>query len=87
MKFLIIGVLVGLIACYAVQTRARLTFPDYDKINKIDEFYFWGDFRSLGVRGRTRLLPAAAGSDGTTGSLPICRALLRVRTNGAEYRS
>lgn len=46
MKFLIIGVLVGLIACYAVQTRAQLTFPDYDKINKIDEFYFWGDFRS-----------------------------------------
>ena len=46
MKFLIIGVLVGLIACYAVQTRARLTFSDYDKINKIDEFYFWGDFRS-----------------------------------------
>ena len=46
MKLLIIGVLVGLIACYAVQTRARLTFSDYDKINKIDEFYFWGDFRS-----------------------------------------
>ena len=46
MKFLIIGVLVGLIACYAVQTRARLTFPDYDKINKINEFYFAGDFRS-----------------------------------------
>ena len=38
MKFLIIGVLVGLIACYAVQTRARLTFSDYDKINTIDEF-------------------------------------------------
>lgn len=46
MKLLIIGVLVGLIACYAVQTRARLTFSDYDKINKIDEFYFSGDFRS-----------------------------------------
>ena len=46
MKFLIIAVLVGLIASCAVQTRARLTFPDYDKINKIDEFYFAGDFRS-----------------------------------------
>ena len=49
MKFLIIAiiaVLVGLIASYAIQTRARLTFPEYDKINKIDEFYFAGDFRS-----------------------------------------
>ena len=45
-KFSIIAVLVGLIAFYAVQTRARLIFPDYDKINKIDEFYFAGDFRS-----------------------------------------
>ena len=46
MKFLIIAVLIALIASCAVQTRARLTFPDYDKINKIDEFYFAGDFRS-----------------------------------------
>src|SRR5262245_5766347 len=46
MKFLVIAVLVGLIAFYAMQTRARLTFPDYDKINKIDEVYFAGDFRS-----------------------------------------
>jgi hypothetical protein len=46
MKFLVIAVLVGLIASFAVQSRARLTFPDYDKINKIDEFYFAGDFRS-----------------------------------------
>ena len=46
MKLLIIAVLVCLIASYAVQTRARLTFPDYDKINKVDEFYFWGEFRS-----------------------------------------
>jgi hypothetical protein len=46
MKFLVITVLVGLIASFAVQSRARLTFPDYDKINKIDEFYFAGDFRS-----------------------------------------
>ena len=45
-KFSIIAVLVGLIVFYAVQTRARLIFPDYDKINKIDEFYFAGDFRS-----------------------------------------
>jgi|RhiMetdeSRZDD1v2_1073273.scaffolds.fasta_scaffold2482759_2 hypothetical protein len=46
MKLLVIAVLVGLIAFYASQPRARLTFPEYDKINKIDEFYFAGDFRS-----------------------------------------
>jgi hypothetical protein len=46
MKFLLCAVLVVLLAAYAVQPRARLTFPDYDKINKIDEFYFAGDFRS-----------------------------------------
>jgi hypothetical protein len=46
MKFLIIALLVGLIASCALQTRARLTFPDYDKINKIDEFYYARDFRS-----------------------------------------
>jgi hypothetical protein len=46
MKFLIVAVLVGLIASCALQTRARLTFPDYDQINKIPEFYFAGDFRS-----------------------------------------
>ena len=52
MKFLIIAiiaVLIGLIASYAMQTRARLTFPVYDKINNIDEFYFAGDFRSPSV--------------------------------------
>jgi hypothetical protein len=49
MKLLIIAliaVLLGLIAAYAMQTRARLIFPDYDRINNIDEFYFAGDFRS-----------------------------------------
>jgi hypothetical protein len=46
MNFLVIAVLAGLIAAFAVQPRARLTFPDYDKINKIDEFYFARDFRS-----------------------------------------
>lgn len=33
---LVLAVLAGLIASYAVQPRARLTFPDYDRINKID---------------------------------------------------
>jgi hypothetical protein len=49
MKFLFVGiiaVLVGLIVPYAMQTQARLTFPEYDRINKIDEFYFANDFRS-----------------------------------------
>ena len=45
MKFLIVAVLVGLIALYAAQPRARL-LVEFDKINPVDEFYFAGDFRS-----------------------------------------
>ena len=46
MKFLVLAVLIGLIASFALQPRARLVFPDYDKINNTDEFYFARDFRS-----------------------------------------
>lgn len=46
MKFLVVAGIVGLIASFALQQRARLSFPDYDKINKIDDFYFARDFRS-----------------------------------------
>ena len=40
MKFLIMAVLVGLIGYYAMQTRARLIFPEYDKINKMELVLF-----------------------------------------------
>ena len=46
MKFLVLAVLIGLIASFALQPRARLVFPDYDNINNTDEFYFARDFRS-----------------------------------------
>ena len=84
-KFSIIAVLVGLIAFYAVQTRARLIFPDYDKINKINEFYFAGHFRSPSACEEGLAYFRALPGRGTTGSLPVCPALLRVGTYGPEY--
>ena len=91
MKFTITAVLVGLLTSfvvYAVQPRARLTFPDYEKINNFDEIFFRGRLPfPIGVRGGTGLLPRATRSNSATGPLPVCPALLRVGTHGTENRA
>ena len=91
MKFTIIAVLVGLLTSFVVhpvQPRARLTFPDYDKINNFDEIFFRGRLPfPIGVRGGTGLLPRATRSNSATGPLPVCPTLLRVGTHGTENRA